>query len=970
MKNNDASQTGAPPIPPSVAVGNNNSGSIASKKSSSAPLSFSSSSSSSSAAPSSLPSQRIPRRSVAVSSNDPAIPTKSTAPRSAIMINVGTNNNATVKNNANPATASVNAARVVPRPPLNVYLRVAIIRDDNDVVVCEDPEHPGRKKQIAVMLNQLQQNDSQTKMKDGSNRKEGENKDKSLIGETTTAIKKDQFKSSQGSNKNESNQSKKDQSNNNSNKKEIPVPTITTVTRYDTDIPPNYAMPPSYVRHVCPTYEQSVESTIEYNVDAEDERWWRSNEEFGPFSKAKIVVLGDDGEQVAESGSRENDVIMEGGSGAVGKAAEATEREDAKQQAKEKAKDKSGRNKKGKFVKKNSAKKLDDYKEDAMEIGNCSSSDTFPPSKSSSHHYTIEQVLVLNPKYLHSQYTTRQLLQNYNPKLPLSLLEQMMDILEKSTGFESIVTSHQALEILVSKLPELTDIFGPASAKERRMEEESEERYLARWLKNDDTATTATMNGKQNNVASLKQKTPLPTLAAPITLPSVIHSVYHHWMTKRSRLKKPLLRRFWPPTSATDTNPHQVFRQSHTKENKRRLRKKKQNDVEAYQKMKLLKSDFERVRVLCELILRREEVNKNLVELTNDYFVERLDGWMDTSGEARQQIGCMDKKNAIERVLNVPMYFADGPIVRVKGSKKRKRSSQLGWNVDSRDPSPIPVRSSSGLTNNNLPSHGTMKPPPLLAVMPPPKNIIAAGHDGGFPAPNFLQPLASRDSHPITSWEYNAVPSMPCYVNGKLTTQANKFRHRPRLGRGGRIVVDRVPCPSSSLSTLHNTPPTVITYGSPMNRSGYDISTLGADGPNYSINSSPNKLGPNNTEGTGTDAISAPKAPPAQQLVDLLPKSLGNTMVLSRRIEEICAFGLMEDYQTTQTGTGTASAALVASSKGGNTTTAASSSSSVGGVALLQNEIMDEVLVPIEDWMEASESMKIYGSEKFVIGPL
>ena len=29
-----------------------------------------------------------------------------------------------------------------------------------------------------------------------------------------------------------------------------------------------------------------------------------------------------------------------------------------------------------------------------------------------------------------------------------------------------------------------------------------------------------------------------------------------------------------------------------------------------------------------------------------------------------------------------------------------------------------------------------------------------------------------------------------------------------------------------------------------------------------------------------------------------------------------------------------------------------------------------EVLVPIEDWMEAPEALNVYGSEKFVIGPL
>ena len=62
----------------------------------------------------------------------------------------------------------------------------------------------------------------------------------------------------------------------------------------------------------------------------------------------------------------------------------------------------------------------------------------------------------------------------------------------------------------------------------------------------------------------------------------------------------------------------------------------------------------------------------------------------------------------------------------------------------------------------------------------------------------------------------------------------------------------------------------------------------------------PNK----NTEvgriGGGTNAKLAPKAPPTQYLLDLLPKPLGKNPTLpSRRIEEICALGLMEDYQKT-----------------------------------------------------------------------
>jgi hypothetical protein len=58
-----------------------------------------------------------------------------------------------------------------------------------------------------------------------------------------------------------------------------------------------------------------------------------------------------------------------------------------------------------------------------------------------------------------------------------------------------------------------------------------------------------------------------------------------------------------------------------------------------------------------------------------------------------------------------------------------------------------------------------------------------------------------------------------------------------------------------------------------------------------------------------------------------------------------------------------ASASAASSLKGG-------SSNATSLVATTLAEEMDKVLVPIEDWMEAPEGMRIYGSEKFVIGPL
>ncbi len=44
------------------------------------------------------------------------------------------------------------------------------------------------------------------------------------------------------------------------------------------------------------------------------------------------------------------------------------------------------------------------------------------------------------------------------------------------------------------------------------------------------------------------------------TVTKLLPDLYKYWYNKRDKQGKPLIRRFWPPTTAGDTNPHQVFR--------------------------------------------------------------------------------------------------------------------------------------------------------------------------------------------------------------------------------------------------------------------------------------------------------------------------------------------------------------------------------------------------------------------------
>jgi len=73
--------------------------------------------------------------------------------------------------------------------------------------------------------------------------------------------------------------------------------------------------------------------------------------------------------------------------------------------------------------------------------------------------------------------------------------------------------------------------------------------------------------------------------------------------------------------------------------------------------------------------------------------------------------------------------------------------------------------------------------------------------------------------------------------------------------------------------------------------------------------------------------------------------------LLSRKIEEFCAMGLMD-----------VSLPVVAAAT-------AAPAQPKGVVAPIAEEFVDEVLVPIEDWVEAPNG-EIFGVERYVLGPI
>jgi enhancer of polycomb-like protein len=368
------------------------------------------------------------------------------------------------------------------------------------------------------------------------------------------------------------------------------------------------------------------------------------------------------------------------------------------------------------------------------------------------------------------------------PQLTLDMLEHMIDILEKATGFETIVTTDEGERRILERIPALIYIF-PSKAR-----------------------------------------------AGVVTVRHVIQDVYNYWVQKRSKLKRPLLRRFWPVTASDDTNPHLVFRPR--EKEKYKLRKKRQNDMDAFRKMKQLRHDFEKVLTLIELVKKREELNRCVLRAQEELFEQQMYDLVDTSGLPR--VSETLQRDAIDQLMETPRYF-DAMGFNMTARKRRRTDDSATSSTTS---------AVIGMEIDDMGKHtGALK----SAAHHVPVNI--AGYNHGEPAPNFLHPLKTRESF-VSSWD-NAVPFIASYENSH-PTPTFRFRHRPRVGRGGRICIDRLPQP------LHPDIPSItfFTAGQPL----------------------------------------PPSLQPKDRLLDLFPTPLDHES-LSRKIEELCVAAIREDYE-------------------------------------------------------------------------
>jgi enhancer of polycomb-like protein len=345
-----------------------------------------------------------------------------------------------------------------------------------------------------------------------------------------------------------------------------------------------------------------------------------------------------------------------------------------------------------------------------------------------------------------------------NKPLSLTMFETMLDCLEKATAFETIITLDEAERCFLQKIPSFTNMYPKGRGG--------------------------------------------PGI---VTLRNVIQDIYSYWVQKRSKLKRPLLRRFWPVTSSDDTNPHLVFRPR--EKEKYKLRKKRMNDMDAFRKMKQLRLDFEHVRNLLDMVRKRENLSRMSVILAKEIFELKIFNIIDTSGQNR--VSQVLKRDALDE------FLITGQRVDTATTDKRQRAEDFSKRKES---------STSNLHTNVI--TGSRQPQ------------LVAGQNFGEPAPLFLHPLSNRESY-VSSWS-NAVPFISSYEDSH-PTPTFRFRHRLRLGRGGRLCIDRFPL------TLPPNIPVETTF-----RAGQPL-----------------------------------PIPPKHHLLDIIPNPLDHA-ILSRKIEDIC----------------------------------------------------------------------------------
>jgi len=320
--------------------------------------------------------------------------------------------------------------------------------------------------------------------------------------------------------------------------------------------------------------------------------------------------------------------------------------------------------------------------------------------------------------------------------------------------------------------------------------------------------------------------------------------VYQYWHAKRHRLKRPLLRKFWPVTSVNDNNPHKVFRPREKERYK--LRRNRRNDLDSFRRMQQLRRDFEKLRGILELVKHREKVKEALLEARRDSFLQLIQHITDPSGPKR--VSSLDVQQLREE-LKIPVIDANPPSsflrddssiagmsaesalsvdgqdsedeISVSKQRKRNRKARNRTRKRGRDADDVGDDSDSQSIvvpkGNDKGLMGTLTQPSFMEVNPHRHRFQVRLRGGpmledpwGALSPHVYEEVSSLESLSRASLPALRVVRLSAGTHENLAPPVmdpspefratlpdgqipRKWRFRARIGRAGRLLIDRKP---------------------------------------------------------------------------------------------------------------------------------------------------------------------------------
>ena len=319
------------------------------------------------------------------------------------------------------------------------------------------------------------------------------------------------------------------------------------------------------------------------------------------------------------------------------------------------------------------------------------------------------------------------------------------------------------------------------------------------------------------------------------------YAVYNYWLAKRKKFGRPILRRLVPPPSISDNNPYNVF---HPREKAHRpqTRRRHFNDESALDKAKDLKRNLETGRALLDHVYRRERKKLEIALCTADYrralIATRHDGKAAVDALAEQLAakgadggggGGAKRASAagVAAAIAAVQHGSTGNFASLASAAPDGASDEgVAWNalppaalafggdykrraeaiLEAARPTSVFRRPLFSIKKRKKDSRMNTAAAANAAEVATRTAAIAAEHlANGPPAPPEAFPLP-LDGKPVMPPEHPGdapLPELLCMrtpdwgmvdalMGDAAIPEAERGMWRPRFGRGGRIVLDRV----------------------------------------------------------------------------------------------------------------------------------------------------------------------------------